>query len=149
MDQQESGQTAKDIAAVRWTPARFAAVCATAIWLNGFGLAFYFKPGTAQIWIPDALLLLGFLPLLFVWKPFWPWVVFGLLNIAISFVLYFIAYLPDAALPANMLAGKHHIQAYHVPFVWLAFGNYCLLYGVFRLLKNLGILVFKRFSRRP
>lgn len=114
-----------------------------AIWIIGFLLAFVIPPTSKLIWVPDTLLLVGFFPVLFVWQPGWPWLVFGLGNIFIGFVLQVAFFLPDAGLPATMVPVRAHLAEYHVPMVWILTGIVSVIYGVIRTVKHLTIWVSK------
>lgn len=54
---------------------KIGAIASAALWCLGIGLAFVIKPDSMFIPVPDALLLLGFLPLLFMWRFSFPWIV--------------------------------------------------------------------------
>src|SRR5207302_1815663 len=105
------------------------------LWTLSFFLAFTISSQSAYIWVPDFLLLLGFAPLLFIWKPGWPWLVFGSLNIFIGFVLEVAKYLPEESLPADMRPVRQHLAEYHVGLVWILFGLAAFVFGSIRIIK--------------
>ena len=112
------------------------AIIAAIIWTVGFALEFVIKAKSPYLWIPDTLLLVGFLPLLFAWKPSWPWFLFGLGNLFIGFVLVLGNYLPDADLNPVSVPVKHHLSEMHVAIIWIIAGLAAICYGTLRLVKN-------------
>lgn len=116
---------------------QLAAYGSAAIWTASFFLAFVIPPGTPMIWVPDTLLLLGFVPLLVIWKPAWPWLVFGSCNLGIGFVLAVAPFVEDSMLPGEMSAVRHHLAEFHVPLVWILLGTASVVYGLVRLVKSL------------
>ncbi len=126
---------------------RIAAVASALLWTGGILLAFCLPPSSSAIWVPDALLLAGFVPLLFFWRWSWPWLVFGLFNIGIGFLLQVIEYLPDSHFPADLVRAKKHLADYHEPFTWMVIGLLASLYGLGRLLKNIVLWAYKRNPR--
>lgn len=125
-----------------------ASILSCVLWCLGFFLAFVFPPDSPLIWLPDTLLLAGFLPLLFIWKPGWPWILFGILNIFIGFVLEVAKYLPDDELPGEMPLVRAHLAEYHVPWVWFIIGFVSVVYGIFRIIKGLIIWIASRRKRK-
>jgi len=117
------------------------------IWTASFILTFVIPGGSPQIWVPDTLLLLGFVPLLFVWKPAWPWLVFGFCNIGIGFVLAVTPFLDDSLLPGEMPAVRRHLAEFHVPLVWVLLGAASIVYGLVRLAKSLVSWLLARRGR--
>lgn len=110
---------------------------ACVIWVISFVLSFVLKPGSPYIWLPDGLLLAGFLPLLISYRSAWPWFIFGMGNLLIGFVLQTSEFVPDGTLPSAMLPVKEHLRQMHVPIVWILFGIISVIYGIGRLLKKL------------
>jgi hypothetical protein len=107
-------------------------ILASLLWIAGFALAFVIPAGSNNIWLPDALLLFGFWPLLFKLKAKWLWLLFGILNFMIGCILEIIAVLSDqnfASIP-NAVAGKTHLAEHHVPLVWMGIGILALLIGI-------------------
>ncbi len=110
----------------------YMSILASLMWVAGFALGFIIPAGSNNIWIPDALLLFGFWPLLFKLKAKWLWLVFGILNILIGYILELIAVLPDqnfASIP-HAVTGKTHLAEHHVPLVWIGIGILALLLGI-------------------
>jgi hypothetical protein len=108
-----------------------------AIWILGFLLALVIPPSSKLIWIPDTLLLVGFFPVLFVWQPGWPWLIFGIGNMFIGFVLQVAFFLPDTGLPQTMVPVRAHLAQYHVPMIWILTGIGSTIYGIIRMVKHL------------
>lgn len=121
----------------RQSPARkVSAVLSAVLWTVGFFLAFVIPKTSPIIWVPDFLLLVGFFPLLFVWKPSWPWLVFGCCNLFIGFVLEVSKFLPDDSLPPEMRLVRAHLVEYHAPMAWMFVGVVALIYGAIRFVKG-------------
>jgi hypothetical protein len=117
--------------------AKVAGILSCVLWVLGFALAFVIPPTSPFIWVPDTLLLTGFLPLLFIWRFSWPWILFGLFNCGIGFILLFIEYIPDSAFPAEIAKGKQHLVQYHNWMAWIIFAVLTFIYGVIRMGKNI------------
>jgi hypothetical protein len=115
---------------------KLAAILSCLLWTAGFFLAFVVPAGSPSIWVPDTLLLLGFIPLLLVWKPAWPWFAFGIFNIFIGFVLLVAQFLPESSLSGDLPKVRKHLAELHVWLVWVAFGLAAIIYGSLRLLKS-------------
>lgn len=120
--------------AFQLTVRNIAAIVSTLVWTAGFFLAFVIPGGSPYLWLPDTLLLAGFVPLLLVWRPIWPWFVFGVCNVVIGFVLAVAQYLPDADLPRDLPKVRQHLAEFHVPLIWILFGIGSLAYGVLSLI---------------
>jgi hypothetical protein len=125
---------------------RIAGTASCILWVLGIGLAFVIPPASRFIYVPDALLMLGFFPLLYLWKYSWPWLVFGALNIGIGFLLMVIDYSPDNLFPKDLLAPKHHLGQYHPAIVWYTTGLLAALFGTGRLIKNIYFMIRKARS---
>ena len=106
------------------------------IWLASFALAFVIPPTNRLIWVPDALLLIGFWPLLVTHRCRWLWIVFGVLNLFIGYVLLVTRSIPDDSFrfDAKVLATKQHLTLYHESFVWMEIGLISALLGVVMLI---------------
>lgn len=153
----ESSATEKPQSGSKW-----ATISSAVLWILGFALAFVIPAQSPFMWVPDALLLVGFLPLLYLWKPSWPWIVFGVLNIVIGFVLLVATFLPVESLTSEMgkarqqleaakspyaavfsttsaeqMANVHrHLAKQHSPWTWMLVGVFSTAYGFIRMLKN-------------
>jgi len=118
------------------------------MWIGGFILAFIIPPRSYFYWIPDALLLLGFWPLLWEGNAKWLWLVFGVLNFFIGIVLQISAVLPDQYFkPDAVLSVKTHLQDYHSPLAWMAIGVFSVLVGLIRLVSTFSSWLFQRVKR--
>lgn len=130
--------------------AKIAGLISTVLWIVGFVLLFALEK-SPLIWLSDTLLLLGFCPLLFVWRAGWTWLVFGWLNIFISFVLELIKFItPDMMaerlspdLMAMFLAGQKHFVESHGFMPWFFIGIFSVAFGTFRVARTI-----YRFVRR-
>lgn len=128
--------------------AKIAGWLACFLWVAGFGLAFVVPPSSPFIWVPDTLLLVGFLPLLFIWRFSWPWLIFGFFNLAIGFILLTIEFIPDSSFPAEVVKGKHHLAEYHEPMAWMIFGVFTFVYGMIRMVKNIVLWSMARAKQK-
>lgn len=114
-----------------------AAIASSVLWVLSLVLSFSIPPSSPYIWVPDVVLLLGFIPLLFSWSPSWPWLLFGVLNIVIGAFLLLLYCLPDDPFPKGLHAGKHHICEYHPYAPWAIIGILATVYGIGRMVKNI------------
>ena len=114
-----------------------AAISSTVLWILGFVLPFMLPPKSKLIWLSDTLLLIGFWPLLWLWKPGWPWVVFGVLNVIVGGLLQ-IAFCLDAKyFPAEMLGVRQHLIDQHLPLSWMLIGVISIIVGAVRMSMSL------------
>lgn len=151
-------ETAKKMSA-----SKIAGIVSAVLWILGFALAFVIPADNPLMWVPDALLLIGFFPLLFFWKPSWPWLVFGVLNVAIGFILLVGTFIPVDTLTSEMnkareqltaqkspyatvfsesstqqMAHVHtHLVKQHSPWTWMIIGIVSTIYGIVRMIKNM------------
>lgn len=142
---------------------KIAGIVSAVLWIVGFALAFVIPADNPLMWVPDALLLIGFFPLLFFWKPSWPWLVFGVSNIIIGFVLLVGTFIPVDTLTTEMnkareqliaqkspyvsffseastqqMAHVHtHLVKQHSPWTWMIIGIASTIYGIIRMVKNM------------
>lgn len=142
---------------------KIAGIVSAILWILGFGLAFVIPSSSPYMWVPDALLLIGFWPLLYFWKPSWPLFVFGVLNVIIGFTLLVASYIPVEKLTEEMhtahvqmeltkspyasvfsdesakqVALVHrHVAEQHSPWTWMIIGILSALYGIVRMIKNI------------
>lgn len=122
-------------------------ICACVIWTVSFILSFVLKPDSPYIWLPDFLLLLGFVPLLVSYKAAWPWFVFGIGNMLVAFSIETARYMPDSVLPVQAMPAKEHLYQMHVSIVWIRMGLLSLIYGLFRVLKKITIWLIKKTKK--
>lgn len=115
-------------------------ISSTVLWLIGFVLLFVFKPGDQLVFLSDTFLLIGFWPLLYIWKAGWPWIVFGCLNMFIGFFLELSKFLPTEVMTPDMLQAyeqaKEHMISMHPCLVWILIGALSILFGLFRVTKT-------------
>lgn len=123
-------------------------ILSTVLWIIGFILLFVIKPDNPLVFLSDTFLLIGFWPILFVWRAGWTWLVFGLLNIFIGFFLELARFLPTDAMSPEMQAAyeqaKSHVISMHPALVWIMIGGVSVLFGLFRI----GVTIW-RFLNRP
>ncbi|HEY9676515.1 MAG TPA: hypothetical protein V6C76_00835 [Drouetiella sp.] len=124
--------------------AKIAAIASTILWVVGFGLAFVIPAASPFGWVPDAMLLVGFFPLLYAWKPGWPWVVFGVLNTFVGFVLLVAAFMPDTNFTPEMILVRKHLAEQHSPYTWMVIGILSTIFGAVRM----GIHLYQFIQRQ-
>lgn len=117
--------------------AKVAAIASTILWVLGFALAFVIPARSPFGWLPDGMLLVGFFPLLYAWKPGWPWVVFGVLNTIIGFLLLVAFYIPDTNFTNDMIIVRKHLAEQHSPFTWMTVGILSIIFGSIRMAVHL------------
>lgn len=122
-------------------------ISACVIWLISFALSFVVQPGSPYIWLPDFLLLAGFLPLLISYKPAWPWFVFGIGNVIIGFALETARQMPDGTLPAYTTGVQNHLNQMHVSMVWIRVGLLSIIYGLVRVAKRTCLWLIKKSKK--
>lgn len=127
--------------------AKIAAISSTVLWILGFALAFVVPAASPFGWVPDAMLLVGFFPLLYAWRPGWPWLVFGILNIIIGFLLLVAFYIPDTNFTPDMIAVRKHLAEQHSPFTWMTIGILSALFGVVRMTIHLAQWIRARSNK--
>jgi len=124
---------------------KIAGALSVVLWIVGFVLPFIIPEGSPYVWVSDTFLLTGFLPLLFIYPAGWPWVVFGVLNMAIGFGLEIVLHLqipeevwnPQNAQYRSSFEQMHkHINAMHPMLPWLIIGFLSTIYGIARMVKN-------------
>lgn len=126
-------------------------ILSTVLWIIGFILLFVIKPDSPLVFLSDTLLLIGFWPILFVWRAGWTWLVFGLLNIFIGFFLELSKFLPTETMSPSMQAAyeqaKSHVISMHPAIVWILIGAASALFGLFRICKTIWLYISKRKSK--
>jgi hypothetical protein len=96
---------------------------AISLWALSFILACRIHPGSHFIWVPDTLLLFGFLPLLISSRACWLWLVFGLGNLFAGCVLDIASVIPaEKFVPYHVVEIKHHLDQYHPFIIWMLIG---------------------------
>ncbi len=124
-----------------------ATVLSTALWLLSIVLAFQIPSTSALIWLPDSLLLLGFVPLLVLARQSWLTLLFGLSNAFIGFFLLVLTHLESDKFVGEVLLMKQHLITMHSPWAWLYLGLLIAIWGAVASTIDLVKLV-KRLLRR-
>jgi hypothetical protein len=127
--------------------AKTAGLISLVLWVLGFALSFVIPGKSPLTWLPDTLLLVGFFPVLFVHPAGWTWLIFGVLNVAIGFILEVGYQLPDDVFPVEVNTLRKGLQATHPTLVWILLGALCTVYGAFRLIKTVIRFIRKRVSK--
>jgi hypothetical protein len=140
----EAGETVKK---KKTGAAKIAAIVSTVLWILGFALAFVVPAGSPFGWVPDGMLLVGFWPLLYAWRPGWPWLVFGILNVIIGFLLLVAAYIPVTNFTPEMIIVRKHLAEQHSPFTWMTIGIVSTIFGVTRMTTHLIVWLRSRTKK--
>jgi hypothetical protein len=111
-----------------------AGITSTALWVLSIVLAFVIKPGQSLAFVPDALLLLGFFPLLIIWRRGWLTFLFGIFNAFIGFFLLILQYLPDDKFTGSMQMMRNHLLSMHSSWTWIILGLVALTWGASSLI---------------
>lgn len=127
--------------------ARNAGIAATVLWIISIILTCTIPAGTRFVFLGDALLLIGFFPLLWVWRPGWPWIVFGLLNIFIGFFLEIAYQLPEQTFTPEMIAVRNHLRDQHNALTWMLLGFGSFVFGLVRTIRQIIGWVSQRRNR--
>jgi hypothetical protein len=109
------------------------------------------------------MLLIGFWPLFYFWRPGWHWVIFGVCNIFVGMCLEVMAFLPDSAfteglsgvrqvlvqqhsplaslsdadLSRQLIMMRNHLTQQHSAYAWAIIGFISTIYGIVRMIKSL------------
>jgi hypothetical protein len=118
---------------------RKATITATVLWIVGFALAFVIPKASPYLWLSDALLLLGFWPLLWSYRSRWLWLLFGISNAGIGSILLVAKYLPASSISdrPDIIKIQAHLSDYHFPYVWVLIGLISTLVGIIQLIRAL------------
>ena len=106
-----------------------ATVLSTALWILSLVLAFQIPATSPLIWLPDSLLLLGFVPLLVIARQSWLVLLFGLSNAFIGFFLLVLIHLESDKFVGDVLLMKQHLITMHSPWAWLYIGTAISVWG--------------------
>lgn len=106
-----------------------ATLLSTALWILSIILAFQIPATSHLIWLPDSLLLLGFVPLLVLAKQSWLVLLFGLSNAFIGFFLLVLTHLESDKFVGEVLLMKQHLVTMHSPWAWLTIGLLIATWG--------------------
>ena len=112
---------------------KIASIASCVLWTLGFILGFVIPGNSTFSFVPDTLLLVGFFPVLFVYPAGWTWLVFGVLNAAIGFILEVGYQLPDDVFPPDVNHLRKGLQATHPTLVWILLGALCAIFGALRI----------------
>ncbi len=134
----------EDLTKPRVSRKKVATISSCVLWVLSIILSFTVPSTSSLIWLPDATLLVGFFPLLFVWSPSWPWLVFGVCNLGIGFLLLMFSCIPDDPFPQALRTGKHHLADFHRWEIWILLGGLATTYGGVRLSKNIVHMIIAR-----
>lgn len=127
--------------------AKIAGWSACALWVLSIVLSFAIPPSSSLIWIPDTVLLLGFLPLLYICRFSLVWILWGVLTTFIGWFLLLLTCIPDSSLPVQSIGIKHHLAEYHPCWSWQILGIVVTVTGIIRLSINLvKMLISKKQS---
>lgn len=110
---------------------------AVALWIAATVAMFLFDTKSRWFWLSDFLLIAGFCPLLFYWRPSWPWFGFGVCNIVIAIELLVLPFVPLSKLPSWLVPTSRHIIEHHSFVPWFLLGVLSIIYGTIRAIKNL------------
>jgi hypothetical protein len=117
--------------------AKVAGLAATILWVLGFLLTCILPPRSTFVWTGDALLLIGFWPLLWIWRPGWPWLVFGVLNLAIGCILEISYYIDASTFTKEMIVVRDHLRDSHSALTWMFIGIISAVVGIVRMIRHL------------
>ncbi len=106
-----------------------ATVLSTALWVLSVVLAFQIPATSPLIWLPDSLLLLGFVPLLVIARQSWLVLLFGMSNAFIGFFLLVLIHLESDKFVGEVLMMKQHLITMHSPWAWLCIGCAITIWG--------------------
>ena len=120
---------------------------ATIFWILGFALAFVIPAKSKFIFLPDALLLIGFWPFLWQWRFSLRWIIFGVLNMGIGFILQISEYLPNEKFTHEMILAKEHLANQHSPITWIVVGFVSTVFGLIRFFKNTILWVARKLNK--
>lgn len=124
-----------------------ATVLSTSLWLMSIILAFQIPATSSLIWLPDSLLLLGFVPLLLLVKQSWLVLLFGLSNAFIGFFLLVLTHLESDKFVGEVLMMKQHLVTMHSPWAWLVIGLLVTVWGAIASTIDIVKLIRRLFAR--
>ncbi len=135
-------------------PSKKSNILAALVWILSLGLAFRISPSSGFIWVPDALLLFGFYPLLISIKSPWLWLGFGLLDFFAGCMLLIVSYFPKAEFVqyeqlfhVNLVEFNAHLQSYHPYYTWALIGILSALIGLVLLIIRLCVWLFRVLAK--
>ena len=128
----------------RMSGKKIAGLIALALWLLSIALSFLIAPESELIWVPDAVLLAGFFPLLWICPFSLIWIAFGLLTAFIGFFLLLLTNIPTASLPTETHKIKEHLALYHPCWSWMLIGIFVTICGGVKLAVNIFARLLKK-----
>lgn len=117
------------------------------LWLASIALSCLLKPGHPLAWTADALLLLGFFPLLWLWRRDWITFLFGVFNSLIGFFLIILQYLPDDKFTGQLQIMRNHLLQMHSAWTWLILGVVAILWGTVGMVASLASWIARRSKK--
>lgn len=118
------------------------------IWVVGIILAFIIPAHSALIWLPDALLLIGFGPCLYQWKQHWFTLFFGLANTFIGMFLLVLEYLPADKFPGQAGQMRDHLISMHSAYTWMIIGVLSAIWGLVGCLIWLALVIKRKLNQK-
>jgi hypothetical protein len=129
-------------------PSKKSGLISALIWIISFGLAFLIPPPSILICLPDALLLIGFFPLLLSVRSPWLWFIFGVIDAFIGIILLiFLSSPQEELIRLHIFEANRHMQSYHPYYVWVIIGMLSATIGIWQLLYKLSKWLLFRFKR--
>lgn len=129
------------------TRAKLATIISTVLWLVSIALAFLIHAGEPLIWLPDFLLLAGFVPLLWLWRIPILTLLFGLSNFAIGAFILLLASFEPGTFPKESLPMLNHLTTMHSWQAWMAVGLVTSIWGLVTLVMQIVRWVGSRSKR--
>lgn len=117
--------------------AKLATIISTVLWLLSIALAFLIHAGQPLIWLPDFLLLAGFVPLLWLWRIPVLTLLFGISNFAIGAFILLLASFEPGTFPKESLPMLDHLTTMHCWQAWMAVGIVTSLWGLVTLVMQI------------
>jgi len=125
-----------------------ASVTSTVLWVLSIVLAFVIKAGNSLAFVPDALLLFGFFPLLMLWQRGWLTLIFGVLNSLIGFFLLIVRYLPDEKFTGAAGQMRDHLVQMHNAWTWILIGLLAVIWGAVKTAMTLTLWLMKKRAKK-
>ncbi len=118
---------------------KIAGWAACVLWLLSIILSFCIPTSSPLIFLPDTVLLLGFMPLILICPYSLVWIAFGVLTAFIGCFLLLLTHIPNSALPADTHAIKMHLAEFHPSWSWMIIGGVFAIAGILKLFYNLAL----------
>ncbi|MBX9687238.1 MAG: hypothetical protein K2X27_11085 [Candidatus Obscuribacterales bacterium] len=127
---------------------KIAGLSALLLWVLSIAFSFAIPPSSEQIWLPDAILLVGFFPLLWICPFSLVWLAFGILTTFIGAFLLLLSCIPDASMPAQSVSIKHHLAEYHPCWTWMILGLIATVAGAIKSLISLSKILLNKAKKQ-